>query len=305
MRRRYKLLLAALVTGGVPYYWLLIDNHERDVPERRLDLRELRRLADSVPGAKPQEVVVQQVAWRRLPGALMVAGGGLKRNNVVVQSFLLTRPAGGDIVIDTGFSEADARAGRFERHIGEWQGRVDAAMRRAGLILFTHEHLDHIGGLLHLRDFAAVARRALITPEQLGGNRWSDSLPWPRGARAAIRPFRYRGMAAVAPGVVLIRTPGHTPGSQMIFARLANGREYLFTGDTATMDRSWLLVRGRSRLVTDLIAPEDRAAVLGWLGAVRRLKLEDPAIVIVPGHDYEVLTDPRRHTHVRFDFPPP
>lgn len=309
MRRRYKLLLAVLVLVAVPYYWLLVDNHEPDVPRRAFDLAELRRLADSIPGAKPDKVVVEDVAWRRLPGTLLVAGGGLKRNNIVVQSFLLTRP-GGDIVIDSGIAAQDARGLRLEHHVAERQRAVEAALRRAGLILFTHEHVDHLGGLLRMADFARVAPRALLTPEQLRG-RWADELPWPKGGREAIRPFRYGRMAAVAPGVVLIRTPGHTPGSQMIFVRLANGREYLFTGDTATMARSWRLQRARSRLIADFVAPEDRAGVLGWLRAIRALKREAPALTIVPGHDLEEIRDPARRTAIYQSFtgmyplPPP
>src|SRR5690606_4378033 len=141
------------------------------------------------------------------------------------------------------------------------QAKVDAALRTARLIVFTHEHSDHMAGLLRLPDFAAVSPKALITPEQAPGGAKTGDLPWPADARSVIRPFAYRGMQAIAPGVVLIRTPGHTPGSQMIFARLADGHEYLFTGDTATMARSWQQLRARSRLVGDFIVGEDRNAV--------------------------------------------
>jgi glyoxylase-like metal-dependent hydrolase (beta-lactamase superfamily II) len=309
MQRRYKLLLLLVLLIGVPYYWLLIDNHEWSVPERRIDIAELRRLATAVPGAVPDKVVVQDVGWRLTPGTVMVAGGGLKRNNIVVQSFLLSRP-GPDILIDSGIAAQDAPALRLDTHVPEKQRNVEAALRGAGLILFTHEHIDHMGGFLRMADSAQVAPRALITEDQLHGES-ADKLPWPASLREAIRPFRYRGMAAVAPGVVLIRTPGHTPGSQMIFVRLASGREYLFTGDTATMDRSWRLQRGRSRLASDILAPENRAEVLGWLRAIAALKREEPRLVIVPGHDFEHTMDPEHRSGIYYDFvrmepmPPP
>jgi glyoxylase-like metal-dependent hydrolase (beta-lactamase superfamily II) len=35
----------------------------------------------------------------------------------------------------------------------------------------------------------------------------------------------------VAPGLVLIKAPGHTPGELMVYAKLQNGKEYIFTGD--------------------------------------------------------------------------
>ena len=302
MKRRYWILLALIVVLGVPYYWLLVDNRPGGAPERPIPLTELRRLAETVPGPKPERVAVQTVGWRRVPGALFVAGGGLKRNLLTIQAGLLSGPWG-DIVIDSGFGAQDAEEFGLEAYRPDSQARVDAALRRARLIVFTHEHLDHMGGLTRLPDFARVAPRALVTPEQRGGNRWSDSLPWPKGARERLKPFRYSGMAAVAPGVVLIRTPGHTPGSQMVYARLADGREVLFAGDTATMERSWRQVRARSRLVGDLMVGEDRNAVFGWLKAVNRLHRQAPGMVIVAGHDEEALRFAKPPLGLGFEFP--
>jgi glyoxylase-like metal-dependent hydrolase (beta-lactamase superfamily II) len=297
--RRYWLLLAVLVLVGVPYYWLLIDNTALNVPQRRLDVAALRQLAAAIPGAKPDRIIVQDVAWRRVPGTLVVAGGGLKRNNLDVESFLMPRAAGGAIVVDSGITAQDSRALHEEQQLPRSQRLVEQALRRAGLILFTHEHSDHMAALLRMPDYASVVRHALITPEQLAG---ADKLPWPPGGRALLRPFAYQGMAAVAPGVVLIHTPGHTPGSQMIFVTLANGREYLFAGDTATVARSWKLVRARSRLLSDWLAPEDRAAVLGWLWALRDLKRQDPGLVIIPGHDLEAIRDPEHPSGILDGF---
>ncbi len=80
MRRRYKLLLALLVLVGVPYYWLLVDNRPGNARPATIDIAEARRLSATIPGPLPEVVRIQQVGWRRVPGALFVAGGGLKRN---------------------------------------------------------------------------------------------------------------------------------------------------------------------------------------------------------------------------------
>ena len=302
MRRRYKLMLALFVAIAVPYYWLLLDNRPGDDPGPVIRIAELRALADTIPGAKPEAVAIQQIGWSRLPGTLFVAGGGLKRNMLSIQAGLISGPWG-DIVVDGGFGPQDAEKLGLEAYQPANQARVDAAMRKARLIVFTHEHVDHIGGLLRLPDWRAVLPRALIPPEQTPLQTVAQKLPWPDGAAAAIRPFRYRGMVAIAPGVVLIRTPGHTPGSQMVYARLADGREYLFAGDTSTMSRNWQQLRARSRLIGDLVVHEDRAAVFGWLKAIRRLHRTAPAMTIVPGHEWEALTLDAPRNHLDYSFP--
>ena len=301
MRRRYKLLIALLLLIGIPFYWLLVDNRPGNAKPAVIDIAQARRLAAALPGAPPETVSVQQVGWRRVPGAVFVAGGGLKRNLISIYALKLDGPWGG-IVIDSGMGPAEAAQMGLERYSPKDQAKVDAALRAARLIVFTHEHPDHIAGLLHLPDFDAVVQKALIPAEQAPDGRKAGELPWPPHARRAIPPFAYTGMTAIAPGVVLIRTPGHTPGSQMIFARLANGREYLFTGDTATMARSWEQLRARSRLVGDFIVGEDRAAVFGWLKAIRAAKVAEPKLVVVPGHDYETLLYSQNYRSIRKGF---
>ncbi|HUQ13886.1 MAG TPA: MBL fold metallo-hydrolase [Novosphingobium sp.] len=305
MRRRYKWLIGLIAAIGVPYYWLLIDNRPGGDPGPRVRIAELRRLAAEVRGAKPESVRMHTVAWRRVPGVLFVAGGGLKRNLLGIESYTLGGPWG-RIVIDSGLRRADAEAMGLERFFPAEQAQVDADLRAARRIVFTHEHLDHINGFLRLPDFARVAGQALVTPEQAPGGAFTYDLPWPAASRTALHPFRYRGLAPVAPGVVLIRTPGHTPGSQMIFVTMADGREILFAGDTATMARSWQQLRARSRLVGDFLVGEDRAAVFGWLKTIRALKRDAPGLIIVAGHDPDqIIATHRKNRFVLDDAAPP
>ena len=302
MRRRYQLLLILTVIVSVPYYWLLIDNRPGSDPGPVIRIADLRHLADAIPGPKPERAAIQQVGWSRVPGTLFVAGGGLKRKILSIQAGLISGPWG-VIVIDSGFGAQDAAKLGLEAYQPPNQARVDAALRRARLIVFTHEHVDHIGGLLRLRDWRQVLPRALITPEQTPAGLVARILPWPKGAAAAIRTFRYTGMIAIAPGVVLIRTPGHTPGSQMVYARMADGREILFAGDTSTMTRNWQELRARSRLIGDFVVHEDRTAVFGWLKAIRRLHRAAPEMTIVPGHEWEALAFDAPHNRLDFAFP--
>ncbi|QGN55977.1 MBL fold metallo-hydrolase [Novosphingobium sp. Gsoil 351] len=302
MRRGYRLLVGLVALLGATYYWLLIDNRPGSDPGPTIRIADLRRLASAIPGPRPDRVALEQVGQRRVPAALFVAGGGLERDLVSIQAGLISGPWG-DVVVDSGFGPQDAAKMGVEGYAPANQARVDAAMRRARVIVFTHEHVDHEGGLLRLRDWAEVLPRALITPEQMPTGPVARLLPWPKGAAAAIRPLRYKEMTAIAPGVVLIRTPGHTPGSQMVYTRLVDGREVLFAGDTATMARSWEQLRARSRLIGDLIVHEDRAAVFGWLKAIRGLHRAAPDMTIIPGHEWATLIRDAQRNRLTFAFP--
>jgi glyoxylase-like metal-dependent hydrolase (beta-lactamase superfamily II) len=176
-------------------------------------------------------------------------------------------------------------------------------LRGAGLILITHEHMDHEGGLIALGDTAALAA-ARLNPAQVSGNRWSEMLPWPQGPRP--RPaITGTAPVAVAPGVVVIPAHSHTPGSQMIFVRLASGHEFLFAGDISTFTQNWTETRARSRLVGDYLAPEERGEVFAWLRTIQALKAQNPALVVLPGHDFEWVIDPQNLTGVRQGFTSP
>ena len=86
-----------------------------------------------------------------------------------------------------------------------------------------------------------------------------------------------------APGVVVIPTPQFQPGSRMVYARLANGREFLFVGKLAPIRRNWLGPRLPARFVTNLGHRDDRQAMLSWLLTIRALKQGAPALEVISG----------------------
>lgn len=130
----------------------------------------------------------------------------------------------------------------------------------------THEHPDHEGALV-AQGGPPLLQAARLNAGQVPRRCWPQS-SW----RPAERPGgadRWNWSAGRRPRRVVIPAPSHTPGSQMIYVRLANGQEFLF-GDIATFAQSWLETRARSRLVGDhlagrtaaksLLAPDDHCA---------------------------------------------
>ncbi len=302
-RRLNILLLVLLVVAGLPYYWLFIDSRPGDAQPKAVSIVRLRELAAKIPGQRPVSVEMEEVAYARVPGNVFVAGSGIKRKYFGFMAFRLPVPGSGAAIIDTGMTEAVASELGVERFIAPAQAKVDAAVRQAGLILATHEHSDHMAGLAALSSDPAIAR-ARLGQQQLPNAPLAGRLPWANrtGLTATIAPG---GPQALAPGIVAIPAPSHTPGSQMIYVQLASGKEYLFAGDIATMAQSWRELRGRSRLITDYVAKEDRRETFAWLMTIRRLAADAPELRIIPGHDFEWILDTKNRTGIRRGFTSP
>ena len=302
-RRLNWILLALLLVIGLPYYWFLIDNSGTVLPAKSITIVELRQLAATIPGEAPYAVEVERTAFRRIPGNLMVAGSGMKRKLVGYMAFRLPVRGGRAVMIESGITPAIAAAQRAEHFNLSAQARIDAAMDQAGIILVTHEHSDHLGALA-AHGGRALLQTAWLNAAQLPASPSARQLPWPNDVHLQPRIVGHSPIA-VAPGIVVIPAPNsHTPGSQLIYVRLADGHEMLFAGDISSFAQNWQELRGRSRLVETWFAPENRAEVFAWLKTIRALKGQAPGLLVVPGHDWEWLDNPENHTGVRIGFSP-
>lgn len=280
LSRLSKTLMVFLLLVGAAYYWLLVNAGPSDAPIRRIDLAQLRAAANAMPGKKPTGLEYVVIAKRKVPGGALAAGIGLRQVTSGVIAWRLITPTGG-IVIDSGLMPADAKAMKMGHYDKRGAALVGKWMNEASLILFTHEHIDHVGGFLDHPAFETIARKAMISPDLLRGmtSHWREStglIPQPRA---------FPPIMLVAPGVVLIQTPGHTPASQMIFVQTAGGREYLFAGDTGSLADNITKTTPRSRLLAEWMVKEDRPAVIGWLKGIAALRKQDARLVVVPSHD--------------------
>lgn len=275
-----KFMIVLLGVLALAYYWLLVNAGPSGAPARTFDIAAIRRAADAIPGNKPTGITFAPLAARTIPGAALAAGTGLRQVTSGVISWRLETADGG-IVIDPGLSEADARSMGFVKYDQRARGLIQGWMDRASTILFTHAHIDHIGSFLDHPRFESLISKAIVSEGMIGN---INSL-WRENARLLGEPRKLGPIEPVAPGVVLIQTPGHTPASEMIYVRLASGREFLFAGDTASLWVNAEIPTPRSRLVADWLAPEDRPAVIGWLKGLKALKEKNKDLVIVPSHD--------------------
>ena len=294
----FLLILAALV--GLPFYWLLLANPPRDVAPHPVSMAQLRQLAASRPGPRPTGVEMLYIGWKRVPGNLYAAGSGMKRRQFGVLAFRLPVPGSGGVVIDGGTTPWLGAAMELEAVMLPRQAEVERWLGNAAIILATSERPQHLGGIALFagrRDAAAALSHARLNRWQVPGETIDDHIPWP--ASLVLRPaIPGTRPVAVAPGVVVIPTSSPMPGSQMIYARLADGREYIFAGDVASFAANLTDLRVRSNLLDRGAARPQRAEIMRWLVTLRSLKRQAPGLIVVPGHDIDWVTDPSQHSGV-------
>lgn len=282
LRITLTILVVLLVAGGGAYYWFIGDgNPPANMQPYGFDLAAVRAKADELPGGKASEVRVETVATFNFPAVAAVAGDSWGMVPMAAFSYQLVLPTD-TVIIDTALTAAMGAA-MGARIDDDAYARMEMAMAAATQIVVTHEHSDHIGGIIAYDDPRAIARALRLNSEQVA------SLPrygltWPPEL-ADHAPIDYPDMLAIAPGVVLIRAPGHTPGSQMVYVKREDGRELLFVGDIGWSLRNVETGNGRPRLISQFMLNEDRDAVFAELAMLKALHEAEPELLIVPGHD--------------------
>jgi glyoxylase-like metal-dependent hydrolase (beta-lactamase superfamily II) len=275
--------LLVIVVGGLAWWGLAYDGPPKKTVPYSIDIAAVRALAEQMPGGKATDIRVEIVATTRTPTAVAVGNGGLGLAELGALSFQVILPDQ-TIVIDTGFTRTQSPIAILPFYDEAAGQRVADGLAKASKIVATHEHADHIGGLAtYLRTVSEVPDGIVLTKEQTAS--LSDYLPpEDRDAFRSVVPIDYQRYRALAPGVVLIKAPGHTPGSQMIYVKRADGRELLFVGDIA-----WLMAGiedgvGKSRLMVAL-DHERVEQLFPELDALKALHAAEPNLLFVPGHD--------------------
>jgi glyoxylase-like metal-dependent hydrolase (beta-lactamase superfamily II) len=278
---------AVLLAAGFGL-WRWLDASE-PVPEAtryRIDLDALHRLAESLPGPKPRALHSVLVADASMPRGLIFAGEPFTPNHQVHQVFQVVWDDRFGL-IDTAFPPSVFErvgafgdgSGRF--HAEAWQ-QVDRALGAADWIVVTHEHFDHLAGAAVLP--VERASRLRLGARQLANTRALDESEISAALRGALAPLPEAEAQALAPGVVLLAAPGHTPGSQIVYVERADGRAALFLGDVAWHSDQIRKLHYRPRYVTYVLG-EDRAQVLGELRALHDLGVAHPEVAQVVSHD--------------------
>src|SRR5215467_1092337 len=252
------------------------------------DITEVRKVAALIPGAKPTRVNVVKFAESRRSKKFSIKGAADEPSIQARTAFQLVYPDG-TVMIDSGM---DLQVHKFfgrgveEPYLQDKADQVAKAVRAAKVIVMTHEHGDHIAGVVRTPFFAELAPKTVLTKTQVQTLMTEPQMPEIKLSAEQAKRFiviDYDTYYPFAPGMALIKAPGHTAGSQMIYVALASGREYLFAGDAA-----WHM--DGVRTVTGKDAPwitEDTDKVNAELKWLNQLSQTEKNLVIVVSHDEE------------------
>ena len=133
----------------------------------------------------------------------------------------------GRVLVDTGLTELHPAVADMDPRltpVDEWAVDLDGI----DMVVNTHLHFDHCGGN-HL--FAGrpiyVQRQELddaLGEEEYTIREWVEA--------PGVRYVPVEGDLELLPGLLLLATPGHTPGSQVVLVETDDGR-VVIAGDTA------------------------------------------------------------------------
>jgi glyoxylase-like metal-dependent hydrolase (beta-lactamase superfamily II) len=252
------------------------------------DLSDIRELAHVVPGALPLALNAVKVAASIRPRKFVVEGGDETPVTMPRTVYQLVY-ADGAIMIDAAMDKATHDSfGEGEPYFPDAFAQVRRALHTARLIVLTHYHADHVAGVVTSPDFENLARKTIATPDTLSlmvNHPHRPHLKITEDQAARFISLDYRRYYPLAPGLVLVKAPGHSPDMQMAYIRLQSGAEYLHSIDAAWTLDNIRLIRGKA-------APwvkEDVPAVLSQLRWLNGLMTHEPQLNILVTHDGECL----------------
>jgi glyoxylase-like metal-dependent hydrolase (beta-lactamase superfamily II) len=252
------------------------------------DIADIRRSAALIPGARPTSLNFVKFAESRRTKNFSVQGAPETPSVQARTAFQVMFPDS-YVMVDAGMDQTVHDffgRGTKEPYDAAAAAQVAKAVGGARMILVTHEHGDHVAGVIRSPQAAQLAPKTILTRSQVEVLTTKPQMPEIRLTADQARRFivvDYDKYLPVAPGIVLIKAAGHTPGSQMVFVALASGREHLLIGDATWHMDGVRQVKGKA-------APwvtEDADAVLDQLRWLNQLSKTDANLVIVASHDEE------------------
>jgi len=256
--------------------------------DTNFNLGEIRNVARMIPGQRPLRINVVKFAESRRTKNFSVKGAPAEPS-VQARTAYQVVYADGYIMVDSGMDQQVHKffgRGTEEPYDAEANQQVQKALRGAKSIVMTHEHGDHVAGVIRTSFLDEIAPKTVLTRAQLQTLLTNPQMPEIKLTEQAAKRYivvDYDKYLPFAPGFALIKAAGHTPGSQMIYISLQNGKEYLLVGDSAWHMDNIRLMKGKD--ASWIKEDEDALATqLRWLNGLMK---SEKNLYIVVSHDEE------------------
>lgn len=254
-------------------------------------LPSIRAAAAMIPGQQPRAIHVFRVA-ERTGHQTGVLEGGSDASFSVSYSVFEVRFADSWIMVDSGIDQELTANSTCCAGVTIAKDRYELAQNAlsdARLIVLTHEDDDHAAGVIHTPNLQVIAGKTLLTRPQL-----QTLMDHPRNPAIKLdgtsgrryRVFDYESVYPLAAGVALIKAPGHTPGSQMIYVRLASGKEILLVGDVVWGMAGVDQLRQKPEAASKRLG-EDRLAIQQEIEWLHKLPAE---VTVINSHDGDAIS---------------
>ena len=262
----------------------------RNAADFRPDLAAIRAMTTVLPGALPLAVNGVRVAASIRPRKFVIEGGDDTPVTMPRTAFQIVYPDC-SVMIDSGLDKATHESfspDKPEPYFAEQFAKLQRALATARLIVLTHHHADHVAGVICAPNFSELAGKTIVTMGVADCMINTPHRPHLKLAPHTLERFivlDYPQYYPVAPGVVLIQSPGHSPDSQMVFIRLQSDREILHSVDSAWIMDNIMEVKGKA-------APwvkEDVPAVMAQLRWLKAVAETEKNITILVTHDDELF----------------
>ena len=180
------------------------------------------------------------------------------------------------LLIDAGLSARQIR----QRLLG-----IGRTPENLSGILITHEHGEHVAGVIRNAN-NTIPAKTILTKQQVNTLVTNPQMPEIKLDETKSKEYivtDFESVLPVAPGIVLIKAPGHTKGEIMIYTKLQNGREYIFTGDVSWCFRGIQEKKEKPKSEIKRIG-EDAAIIEKQLAWLNNRLIKDKMIILV-SHD--------------------
>jgi len=255
-------------------------------------LGRIRAAATMVPGTPPKAVHVLRFPAKDGPQSEILEGGS---NEVFHGTFAIfqIRFADGWIMVDAGFDKelaAQPNSGAAGATVSQDKyEQLQRTLEGARSIVVTHEHDDHAAGVIRNPALRTITPKTMLTRAQVQTLIEHPNNPLIRLDATNSDQYciiDYNLLYPLAPGVVLIKAAGHTPGSQMVYVRLAHGKEILLIGDVTWAMAGVEQRRQKPRAASKEMS-EDRASIqqqIEWLHSIMA------KVTLANAHDDDSIT---------------